>query len=111
MNDRNVIKGKPLNFNVGIQRWYVKELANLVDELTKDVYREIKPLYKEYKEQITLDASITSQARITLNKLREFFEKKFNDKGKKLAEKMAKKTNRYANTTFLQMMNNVLIYY
>ncbi len=48
MNDRNVIKGKPLNFNVGIQRWYVKELANLVDELTKDVYREIKPLQSLY---------------------------------------------------------------
>ena len=38
----NIIKGKPLNFNVGIQRWYVKELLKLVDDLTKEVYEELK---------------------------------------------------------------------
>ena len=102
----NIIKGKPLNFNVGIQRWYEKELLKLVDELTKEAYKEIKPLYKEYKEQITFtqDASISSQMRIALNSLRTFFEKKFKEKGKKFAESMVKKTNRYATKTFMQVM-------
>lgn len=109
MKDRNIIKGQPLNFNAGIEKWYIKELVKLVDDLTKEVIKEIKPLYKEYKDQITFtqDASISSQMRMTLNKLREIFEKKFNDRGKKLAERMARKTNRYANTTFLQMMNKM----
>ena len=31
MKNQNIIKGKPLNFNVGIQKWYVKELLKLVD--------------------------------------------------------------------------------
>lgn len=134
----NTIKGKPLNFNVGIQRWYVKELLKLVDDLTKEVYAELKPLYKEYKEQITFtqdnnchpefisgsdnkqipkqvrndknvqDASISSQSRIKINSLRDLFEKKFKDRGKTFAERMVRKTNRYANTTFWAMMNDML---
>ncbi len=38
MKQRNIIKDKPLNFNVGLQKWYVKELLKLVDDLTKEVY-------------------------------------------------------------------------
>lgn len=104
MKKRSTIKGEPLNFNVGIQRWYEKQLLKLVDELTKEVLEEIKPLYKEYKYQITFDASISSQARMTINSLRKFFEKKFKEKGKKFAESMVKKTNRYATSMFKQVM-------
>ena len=105
---QNYLKTKPLNFNVGLQRWYVRELTKLVDDLTTEVFEEIKPLYKEYKEQITLDASISSQARIKLNSLRDLFEKKFKDKGKTFAERMVRKTNRYANNTFWKMINEML---
>lgn len=106
---KNIIKGKPLNFNVGLQKWYVKQLLKMVDDLTKEVYNEIKPLYKEYKEQITFtqDASISSQTRIKLNSLRDLFEKKFKERGKTYAERMVRKTNRYANTTFWAMMNEM----
>jgi uncharacterized protein with gpF-like domain len=110
MKQRNILKGKPLNFNVGIQKWYVKELLKLVDDLTQEVYKEIKPLYKEYKEQITFteDASISSQTRMKLNSLRDMFEKKFKDRGKTFAERMVRKTNRNANKTFWSMMNDML---
>ena len=101
---QNQISAAPLNFNAGIQKWYEKQLSKLVDELTKDVLNEIRPLYKEYKEQITFDASISSQARMTINSLRKLFEKKFKDKGKKFAESMVKKTNRYATNMFKQVM-------
>lgn len=109
MKQRNIIKGKPLNFNVGLQRWYVRELTKLVDDLTKVVYKELKPLYKEYQDQIkyTTDASITSQARIKINSLRDLFERKFKDRGTKFAERMVRKTNRFANTTFWAMMNEM----
>ncbi len=109
MKKNNIIKGKPLNFNVGLQKWYVKELLKLVDDLTAEVYEEIKPLYKEYKEQITFtqDASISSQTRIKLNSLRDMFEKKFKDRGKTFAERMVKRTNRYVNSTFWRMMNDM----
>ncbi len=107
MKQRNIIKGKPLNFNVGLQKWYVKELIKLVDDLTAEVFEEIKPLYKEYKEQITFDASISSQARIKINSLRDLFEKKFKDRGKKFAERMVRRTNRNANKTFWAMMNDM----
>lgn len=104
---RNTITGEPLNFNIGIQKWYVKQLLKLVDELTKDVLNEIKPLYSEYKEQITFDASISSQANMTINSLRKLFQKKFKEKGKKYAESMVSKTNRYATLMFKQIMNSL----
>lgn len=103
----NSITGQPLNFNAGIQKWYKKELLKLVDELTKDVIEEIKPLYKEYKYQVALDASISSQARIAINSLRKLFEKKFKDKGKKFAESMVRRTNRYATNMFKQVMASI----
>ena len=76
---KTIVKGNPLNFNVGIQRWYIKELLKLVDKLTDSVLKEISPLFREYKDQITFsqDASIqsqpsiSSQARIRLNALRK----------------------------------------
>lgn len=104
MKKKKTITASPLNFNVGIQKWYKKQLLKLVDELTQDVLNEIKPLYKEYKEQITFDASISSQARMAINSLRKLFEKKFKDKGKKFAESMVKRTNRYATNMFKQVM-------
>lgn len=109
MKQRNLIKSKPLNFNVGLQKWYVKVLLQLVDDLTLEVYEEIKPLYKEYKDQITFteDASISSQTRIKINSLRDLFEKKFKDKGRIYAERMVRKTNRYANITFWALMNEM----
>lgn len=109
MKQTKVIKGKPLNFNVGLQKWYVKELLKLVDDLTKDVLKEIKPLYKEYKEQITFtqDASISSQMRIVLNGLKDKFYSMFKEKGKKFANRMVKKTNRYATTTFNGIMRSL----
>lgn len=107
MKQNNIIKGKPLNLNVGLQRWYVRELTKLVDDLTKEVIKELKPLYKEHQEQIkfTQDASISSQVRMKINSLRDLFEKKFKDRGRKFAERMVRKTNRFANTTFWAMMN------
>ena len=85
MSEKTIIKGKPLNFNIGLQKWYVKELTKLVDDLTKEVLKEVKPLYKEYKEQITFtqDASISSKMRILLNSLKDKFYSKFKEKGKK----------------------------
>ena len=96
MKQKNIIEGKPLNFNVGLQRCYTRELLKLVDDLTNDVLKELKPIYKENQEQIKFtadagverernttaqDASISSQMRIKINSLRDLFEKKFKDKG------------------------------
>ena len=109
MKQQNIIKGKPLNFNTGIQKWYVNALLKLVDDLTKEVYEELKPLYKEYKDQITFteDASISSQARIKINSLRDLFERKFKERGRIFAERMVKKTNKYSNVTFWGIMNGI----
>ena len=49
MNQRNMIKGKPLNFNVDLQKWCVKKLLKLIDDLTSEVYEVIKPLYTDLK--------------------------------------------------------------
>lgn len=110
MKKSNIVKGKPLNFNVGLQRWYARELEKLVESLVKEVYNEIKPLYKANKEQITFttDDSISSQSRIRLNALRRKYEKKFGDKGAELARKMVAKTNRYSVSSFWAVLNDMV---
>lgn len=106
---QNYLKTKPLNFNVGLQRWYVRELTKLVKDMADEVLEEIKPLYKDNQEQIkfTTDDSISSQTRIILNALRKKYGDKFHKRGKELAEKMVKKINRYANTTFSRLIKEV----
>lgn len=104
---KNYLTTKPLNFNVGLQRWYVKELLKLVDELTQETIKELKPTYKEYKEQITLDASISSQTQFVINELKKKYGNKFKKFGKQLAKKMVGKTNQYANTIFSKLIKEV----
>lgn len=73
---------------------------------------EDKQILKQVQnDKIVQDASISPQSRIKINSLRDLFEKKFKDRGKTFAERMVRKTNRYANTfiykfnlTFLKIL-------
>ena len=60
---------KRLNVNAGIMSWYVKELKKLTKKMTDECARELIKIYSKGHEQIALDESISSQARIALNEL------------------------------------------
>jgi SPP1 gp7 family putative phage head morphogenesis protein len=83
-----MFRGKPLNYNAGIQDRYVKELTGLVVQMTKQTSREIERLFKKEMPGIAMDASISSQARILTNQLKIKFESLFGRKAKLLADRM-----------------------
>jgi SPP1 gp7 family putative phage head morphogenesis protein len=100
VENRNVIlRGQQLNYNVSIQRKYTLELKKMVKKMVYETNNQLKKLFKgeiaddffdDQKEisKITMDASISSQARILTNYLMNKFNKLFSLKAKDLANKM-----------------------
>lgn len=105
---KNQLTSNRLNVNVGIMQWYVKELQKLTKAMTQECREELAKIYKKGYPQIAFDESISSQARIALNQLRQKYGNKFNDKSKILAQSLLKKTNRYANWQFTKNLKDML---
>lgn len=90
-NRRRVqFKGLPLHNPVSIEERYARELQALVRVMTKETQRELLAVFRgEVAEEFFAeDASITSLAKKTLNKLRVRFEKLFSDKANEVVQKM-----------------------
>lgn len=105
-NDR--LTSNRLNVNAGIMEWYVKELQKLSKAMTKECTEELAKIYKKGYPQIAFDESLSSQARIALNKLYEKYESKFSDRAKVLAQSLMNKTNKYANWQFTKALKKML---
>ncbi len=76
----NIIKGGVMGYNADISRKMEKRLDNLVSQLTKETERELKKVFAK-DTTMTMDADISSGARIILNALYKKFTKIFNEKG------------------------------
>lgn len=76
----NIIRGGVLGYNADISRKMEKRLDNLVSQLTKETERELKKVFAK-DTTMTMDADISSSARIILNALSKKFTKIFNEKG------------------------------
>ena len=105
---KNQLTSNRMNVNAGIMAWYVKELQKLTKAMTQECREELAKIYKKGYPQISFDESISSQARIALNQLRQKYGDKFNDKAKKLVETLLKKTNKYSNSQFNTALKNML---
>ena len=106
--NRKLISNR-FNYNAGILSWYVKELTNLTEAMTKATLKEITKIYKAGGDiDITLDESVSSQMRIALNELKKKYGDKFSSKAKILIESLLKKTNRYANWQFNKQLKDML---
>ena len=80
--------GTQLNHNVSIQQKYESRLKFLVLSMTRETRKEIENLFKINANDSAMDASLGSQARITMNYLTNKFIRLFSKKAKKLAEQM-----------------------
>ena len=80
-----IIVGKPLLPNKGVELWYRRKLFALVDFMKKAALRELEAPYKELIGEAALDASVSSQMRIRLNKLVIELELKFGSMADDLA--------------------------
>ena len=84
-------RGLPLNYNASTQAKYVAALERLAREMTRITRREVEALFKAHgpaMDGVAMDSSLASQARILSNSLMGRFQKLFNDKAWKLAERM-----------------------
>ena len=89
------MRGKPLHVNYSVQARYEKRLKKLVALMTKETRRAIEDLYKSDhaeawfgKDSAGMDASISSQARILMNKLTVTFDNLFASHASDLANGM-----------------------
>ncbi len=95
-----LIKGTPLNNSVPIEKRTTADLEKLTNKLIRETNREILKLFrkKENKEfiQSTMDASLTSQARVLMNLLSSKFSKLFNDEGMTISKRMVSRSDKHS---------------
>lgn len=93
------LRGKALNPNMSDALRYKKRLDKLISQMTAEVERELKALFKTdaAKEFFAMDASISSQARILTNALSDKFNAIFANISKPLAEKVVEEANQSSN--------------
>lgn len=84
---RGVLVGKPLHYPAGVEDRYRSELDRLIRIMTRAYEREMNALWKELPP-IAMDASLASQSRIALNKLKGQFAKLFRDAAPSITERM-----------------------
>lgn len=92
--NRKVIRGKPLNYNAGIQAKMKNKLDKMVVDMLKTTEREIKNIFNSDNIEMTFDADISSVSRIQMNALMKNFEKIFRLKGKSISESMVENTEK-----------------
>lgn len=98
MAKNQIIRGKALRPNAGIQAWYVKQLTSFTRRMCEACQEYILKLLRTQRKTAQ-DASPASQRRILLNRLNREFEDLFAKKAKEIAESMLRRQNRYANTS------------
>ncbi|MCD7779468.1 MAG: hypothetical protein LUH05_02205 [Candidatus Gastranaerophilales bacterium] len=105
---KNQLTSNRLNVNAGIMSWYVKELKKLTKRMTKECLERLTEVYKQGYTQISLDESISSQARIALNELNRKYSDKFSEEAKELVQKLLTKTNKYSSWQFTKSLKDML---
>lgn len=71
-----VLVGAPLTYSAAQMRKYERAIGKLTAAMYKEYAKELAQVFRQ-NEVITVDASISAQARIALNKLRRRFERLF----------------------------------
>lgn len=84
------LKGEPLRYNVAAQNRYAKRLDKLTRQMTEEMSKELRSLFKssEAKQYYAQDASISSMARIIMNKVAKKYTDLFRSLSKPWAERM-----------------------
>ena len=97
-SEPTLFKGRRLAHSIPIQIAYEKKIVRLINSMTNEVNREVKALFKtpEAKQHFAEDASLSSKARILLNKLSKKFAKIFDNDSKLFAEGMVNRIDRYS---------------
>nr|WP_241538318.1 phage minor head protein [Xenorhabdus sp. KK7.4] len=87
-----VMKGKPLHYSAAATDRYQRDLSRLIKRMLKD-YEQVLTQLQDDAESVTMDASIASQTRIWLNKLKRRWDSIFNRKAAEMADQFVSQTD------------------
>lgn len=88
------LNGLPLHYNVTIEKEYTKAIRELIAEMSSQTIKTMRRVFKKNENILTMDASLSSQSRITLNRLKSKFIKLFKDKSDSIIDRMLKQTSK-----------------
>ncbi len=86
------MKGKPLHYSAAAPDRYQRDLSRLIKRMLKD-YEQVLTQLQDDAESVAMDASIASQTRIWLNKLKRRWESIFNRKAAEMADQFVSQTD------------------
>lgn len=98
-----VIVGKPLTYSAGQMERYQRLIGKLTSAMFKDYRRELATVFKA-NEVITIDASISSQARITLNRLRDKWARIFRRESPRIVDQIVNGIDKASSDTLKQSL-------
>lgn len=103
------MRGKPLRYNVAVQRRYVADLERMTDQVIEATEKQVLQIFKTdaSKEFFATDASIASIARIDMNKLTNTVMKKVGEQSKTMAHRMVLGTDKASKSTLHQSLKEM----
>lgn len=106
---KNVVKGHALNHNASTEERYQHQLEQLVMQMAATTNREILALFKSDLAggHFGQDASISSQARILMNKLNKRFAALFQQKAKPYSEGMLSTVNQESDSNMTRSLGAI----
>jgi SPP1 gp7 family putative phage head morphogenesis protein len=89
------IEGSPLNYPITIQKRYSIAINKIINKVIKDTEKEVERLItsKTSKEYFAQDASVSSEARMDLNKIFEDLDRFVKKNAKNYAQSMTEEVN------------------
>lgn len=102
-----VVKGGLIVPNAGVTDWYRTKMERLIFELNEETQKEIVRVFRAEGFGYAMDASLPSQARITLNRLKGRMEAFLAGKAKDLAEQMLGRANRANSATVHESLKDM----
>lgn len=113
MAKKSSLNGPVLRYNVGSQVKYYESIKRLIDKMISDSVKQITKLLqknfsKEYFGKVSVtDESISSQARILLNKLSKDYYSLFSSKARSMAERMVYGQEKLSNASLKNSVNKM----
>ncbi|KJY02630.1 phage minor head protein [Morganella morganii] len=106
------MKGKPLLYPAAARSRYQRDMSRLICAMVADYEKVFSRLHEDF-DGVTMDASLASQTRIWLNRLKRKWDKIFNSKAAEMADKFTSQVDmnaqRSLNDSLKQLSGGITI--
>lgn len=101
-----ILVGAPLTYSAGQMERYERLIGKMTSAMYRDYARELKAVFRA-NDVITLDASISSQARIVLNRLRNKWARIFSREAPKIIDQIVNGIDKASSDTLKQSLKQL----